>query len=141
MALSGSDYTDITAIASTGLTGNQFYIVRSTGVDSTYSGGNLTCLLCIGSSGGINGPKGVLQNDPDTGQAAIVRVVGLSKVVCGEAVAVGDLVTSSTAGTAIIADTTGAFHFGRAESASTAAGQIISVRLFGGLASFMGSTA
>lgn len=141
MSVSGSEFVDITAVASTGLTSNQFYIVRCTGVDSTYSAGNLTALLCIGSSGGINGPKGVLQNDPDTGQAAIVRVLGSTKVVCGEAVAVGDLVTSSTAGTAIIADTTGAFFFGRAESASTASGQIISVRLTGLSGAFAASTA
>lgn len=140
MSVSGSDFTDITAVASTGLTSKQFYIVRSTGVDSTYSGGNLTALLCIGSSGGINGPKGVLQNDPDTGQAAIVRVLGLTKLVCGEAVGVGDLITSSTAGTGIIADTTGAFFFGRAESATTASGQIFSCRLTGLSGPFMGST-
>lgn len=141
MSVSGSQYVDITAVASTGLTSNQYYIVRTTGVDSTYSAGNLTCLLCIGSSGGINGPKGVLQNDPDTGQAAIIRVQGVTKVVTGEAVAVGNFITSSTAGTAIIADTTGAFFIGVAESASTAAGQIISARLIGLSGPFMGSTA
>lgn len=141
MSVSGSDYTDITCVASTGLTSNQFYIIRSTGADSTYSAGNMTALLCIGSSGGINGPAGILQNDPDTGQAAIVRVLGSSKVVVGEAVGVGDLLTSSTAGTAIKADTTGAFFFARAESASTASGQIISCRVVGLSGPYMGSTA
>lgn len=141
MAISGSSFTDITAVSSTGLTGNQYYIVRSTGVDSTYSAGNLTCLLCTSATGSASGAKGVLQNDPDTGQAAIVRVEGLSKVVSGATIAVGDLVCSSTAGTALVADTTGEWFFGKAESASTAAGQIISVRLLGGLAPFMGSTA
>ncbi len=45
MSVTGSEYTDITAVASTGLTSNQFYFVKSTAADSTYSAGNLTCLL------------------------------------------------------------------------------------------------
>ena len=105
------------------------------------SGGNLTALLCTSATGGINGAKGVLQNDPDTGHAAIVRVSGLSKLVASAAIGVGDFVASTNAGTGVVAATTGAFYIGRAESASTAAGQIISVRLSGGLAPFMGSTA
>lgn len=141
MATSGSQYTDITGVASTGLTSNQYYIVRSTGVDSTYSGGNLTVLLCTSATGGANGAKGVLQNDPDTGQAAIIRTEGLSKVVAGEAISVGDTLISSTGGTALVANTTGEWFFGRAESASTTSGQTINVRLFGGLAPWMGSTA
>jgi len=140
MAVSGSDYTDITLVSSTGLTGNQYYIVRSTGSDSTYSGGNGTCLLCTSATGGLNGAKGVLQNDPDTGQAATVRVVGLTKLVASAAIGVGDLVGCTTGGTGVTTATTGQFYIGRAESASTAAGQIISVRLVG-LSPFMGSTA
>lgn len=141
MSVSGSEFVDITAVASTGLTGNQFYLVRSTGVDSTYSAGNLTCLLAIGSTGSASSVKGVLQNDPDTGQAAIVRVLGSTKVVAGAAISVGDLLSVSTGGTATVADTTGEWFWGKAESASTAAGQIISARIFGGVAPFMGSTA
>jgi hypothetical protein len=141
MAISGSDFTDITAVASTGLTGNQWYLVRTTGVDSTYSAGNLTCLLATASTGSANGVKGVLQNDPDTGQAAIVRTRGLSKVVCGTAIAVGDLLSCSTGGTATVADTTGEWFWGKAESATTAAGQVFTARLFGSLTPFMGSTA
>jgi hypothetical protein len=140
MSVSGSQFTDITAVASTGLTGNQYYFVRSTGVDSTYSGGNLTCLLCTSATGNASAAKGVLQNDPDTGEAAIVRVDGVTKLVAGGTIAVGNLVTSSTAGTGIACTTTGEFYLGRAESASTAAGQIISVRL-AGPGVWMGSTA
>lgn len=141
MAASGSDFTDITCIAYADLSSSQYYIVKTTGVDTTYSAESPTAALCIGSSGGINGPKGILQNDPSSYEMAQVRVVGSSKLVTAEAISVGDLVTSSTAGTGLIADTTGAFFFGRAETASTAAGDIISVRLFGGLSTFMGSTA
>src|SRR5262245_57936017 len=129
MAVSGSQFVDITAVASTGLTSNQYCFVRSTGVDSSVSGGNLTALLCTGATGGVTRAKGILQNDPDTGQAAIVRVQGQSKLVAAEAIAVGDLVGSSTAGTGVVAATTGEWAVAVAESASTAAGQIISVRL------------
>jgi hypothetical protein len=141
MAVSGSEFVDITGVAYADLSSKQYYAVRTTGADTSYSAGNPTISLCIGSSGGINGAKGILQNDPSSYESASVRVVGASKLVCGEAVAVGDLITSSTAGTGIIADTTGAFFFGRAETATTAAGDVFTVRLFGGLASYMGSTA
>lgn len=140
MSVLGSQYVDIAAVASTGLTGNQYQAVRSTDVDATFSGGSLTALLATSATGGVNGVKGVLQNDPDTGQAAIIRVEGLTKLVAGGAVAVGDPVCSSTDGKGITATTTGQWFFGRAESASTASGQLISVRL-SKLAPWMGSTA
>ena len=71
--ISGTQYTDITCVASTGLTGVQYYFVRSTGVNSADSAGNLTTLLCTSTTNGPNGAKGVLQNDPDTGQVATMR--------------------------------------------------------------------
>jgi hypothetical protein len=37
--------------------------------------------------GGTEVPLGVLQNAPTSGQAAVVRLIGISKVVLGEAVA------------------------------------------------------
>ncbi len=140
MAITGADYTDITAVASTGLTSNQFYLVKTTGVDSTYSAGNLTCLLSTGSTGGISAVKGVLQNDPDTGQAAIIRVHGLSKVVAGAAFDVGDRLTSDASGLAIKVASTGAWVFGTAESASTASGQIVTARVTEGF-TWAGSSA
>ncbi len=141
MSVTGSEYTDITAVASTGLTSNQFYFVKSTAADSTYSAGNLTCLLCISSTNMAAAAKGILQNDPDTGQAAIIRVSGVSKLVASAAIGVGELVTSTTAGTGVTCSTTGQWARGRAESASTASGQIISVRLFAEGATWFGSTA
>lgn len=141
MAITGSDYTDITAVAYADLSSKQFYIMRSTGVDTSYSAGNLTCALCIGASGGAASAKGVLQNDPSSYEAAIVRVVGVTKIVSGSTIEIGDLIACSTAGTAIISDTTGEWFFGKAESKSSAAGELVSVRLFGGVAPFMGSTA
>lgn len=133
MAISGSDYCDITCVNSSGdLTSSQYYIVKSSGVDTTFSAGNLTCKLCTSSTmNGATAPKGVLQNDPDTGQAAIVRVRGLTKVMTGGAISVGDWISCSTAGTAVSGATTGKWCFGQAETASTASGQIIYARLFG----------
>ena len=141
MSVHGSQYVDITCVNASGdLTSSQFYFVKSTGVDTTYSAGNLTCKVCDSSTGGTGGVKGILQNEPDTGQAAIVRVSGASKLVAGEAIAVGDLVQSGTDGRGLICDSSGSYFLARAESASTAAGQVISVRLCGpGV--WMGSTA
>ncbi|GAG93936.1 unnamed protein product, partial [marine sediment metagenome] len=45
---------------------------------------------------------GVLQNAPNTGQEANVKALGHSKVVCKEALAVGDLVGPATDGKAQI---------------------------------------
>ena len=130
MAGSGSDFTDITAVAGADYsTLGQYRFVRSTGVDTTYSGGNLTAVLCVNATGGITRPKGILQNDPSSGQAAVVRTQGPSKLVAGEAIAVGDFISSSTAGAGLVAGTTGEWGCAIAESASTAAGQIINVRM------------
>lgn len=130
MATSGSAYTDITCVNTTGgLTGNLYCFVRSTGTDTTYSGGNLSAVLCISATGGVTRAKGILQNEPDTGQACVVRVEGQSKLVAGEAIAVGAFVSCSTAGTGLTCGTTGEWAAAIAESASTAAGQVITVRM------------
>ncbi len=127
MATSGSQYTDITCInTSGGLTSSQYLFVRSTGVASD---GSLDAQLCVSATGGVNRAKGVLQNDPDSGQAAVVRIDGLTKLVAGGTIAVGGFVSSSTIGQGITGATTGSWVSAIAESASTAAGQIISVRL------------
>ena len=84
------------------------------------------CRMATGSSGLNSGAAiGVLQNDPDSGQAASVRRIGRTLVSAGGSVAIGDMLTCSTGGQAIEAATTGQFCWGRANTASTAAGQII----------------
>ena len=141
MSVSGSQYVDIAAVNASGdLTSSQFYFVQCTGVDSTYSAGNLTTKICTGSSNGASAAYGILQNDPDTGEAAIIRVEGLSKLVASAAISVGALVSSTTAGKGVASSTTGQWARARAESASTADGQIITVRLLDG-ASWTASTA
>lgn len=133
MSISGGFFWDDSFSAnSTGLT--QFYIVRSTGQ-------NLAD-ICTGSSGGANGPLGILQNDPTVvGEEATVRILGLSKCSAGGTVSIGDWITSTTAGQALTATTTGQRCIGKANSASTAAGQIIEVFMFGPLFYTAGATA
>ena len=41
---------------------------------------------------------GVLQNKPNLGETAVVRVIGVSKVVASAAIAAGDFLTTSAAG-------------------------------------------
>ena len=57
---------------------------------------------------------GVLQNKPDTGEAAVVRFGGTSKVVCGGTVNIGDWLTSDGSGKAIATTTDGNITIGRA---------------------------
>jgi len=71
--------------------------------------------------------EGVLQNDPDTaGLAASVQISGITKVVAGGAVSVGDAVASTAAGKATTA-ATGDIILGTALEAATADGDVISI--------------
>jgi hypothetical protein len=126
MSVSGTQFTDINAVSGGDLTSSLYRFVRSTGEASD---GSLTANLCVSSTGGITRPKGILQNEPSTGEAAKVRVAGLSKLVAGEGIAVGAFVSCSTEGTGLTCGTTGEWAAAVAESASTASGQIISVRM------------
>lgn len=74
---------------------------------------------------------GILQNKPDAaGKAAVVRIIGTSKLVAGEAMASGKYVTCKSDGHGEIADAAsehvGAYVLGED---STAAGDIIEVLL------------
>lgn len=72
---------------------------------------------------------GVLQNAPDAaGKAGTVGIEGVSMVVAGGAVAVGDAVASNAAGRAKTA-ASGNAVLGKARTASTLDGQIIAVQL------------
>lgn len=57
---------------------------------------------------------GVLQNKPDTGEAAVVRFNGTTKVIFGGNVAIGDWLTSDSSGKAIATTTDGNITIGRA---------------------------
>lgn len=78
-------------------------------------------ILTASASQGVNGAVGVLQNDPKVLQAAIVRLLGSTKMVATTSAAVtyGALITSTTAGQAMVADTTGQLIIGRCIVPST----------------------
>ncbi len=81
-----------------------------------------------------NRPIGVLQNKPAAaGLDASVMVDGVTKLFCGETIAIGDLITpsASVAGGADDADTSTDVILGQALEGGDV-GEIIAVYLFGG---------
>lgn len=95
----GIDLVGLTAGAD--LSAKQFYIVKQSAS---------TVVLC--DTGGEKA-LGVLQNAPASGEAALVRVFGQSKVVAGNTFSsAGSLVQATTSGTADVA-TTGDFPVGQ----------------------------
>lgn len=68
---------------------------------------------------------GVLQNDPNTGEAAIVTIFGVTKVKCGAAVTRGGNVSSGANGAAKNADTGAAINGTALETGAN--GRIISI--------------
>ncbi len=92
--------------------------VSGVAVQQTVAGGRVT---------------GVIQNKPKLNEAVEIMVDGQSKVVAGGVIAQGDPVMSDAAGRAVLAvagATAGAnTRVGYAETAASAAGQIITVNL------------
>lgn len=87
----------------------------------------LKCVLA--ATAGSRSVLGVLQNKPTAdGDAALVAVRGISKVICGSAVTMGNFVISSTAGEALTTGATGSHYIGRALADGTA-GTYIPVEL------------
>lgn len=68
---------------------------------------------------------GVLLNDPNTGEAAIVGIAGVLKVKCGAAVTRGGNVSSGASGAAKNADTSAAVNGTALETG--ASGRVISI--------------
>ena len=105
---------DITFTAAADLRLKQYYIVYMSAANSVN--------LC-----GANGKAiGILQNKPNTGEAAVVRVLGTTKVICSDTgVAVGDYITSDGDGKAEEYDANYEFCIGMALEACGTAGDII----------------
>lgn len=114
--------------AATDLSAKQFYIVSSSAAGVVD--------MCVASSGAasvVTRGYGVLQNNPTSGGAALVRRLGLSKCQASSSgtIAVGAYVGCSTAGTAMTA-TTGCLVLGVAMTATTgAAGQLFELEMTG----------
>lgn len=81
---------DVPLVAAADLSAKQYYIIEM-------SGANVN--VCGDGEAGI----GVLQNAPESGQAASVRVLGVTPVILGGTVASGALVASDTNGKAVTA--------------------------------------
>jgi hypothetical protein len=138
MATESTFVWDKSFTAAESLASAQFYIVSSSAANNV--------AICIASSGittVVTRAYGVVQNNPTSGNAATVRVLGTSKVVASSSgtIAVGAFVGSSTWGTALTA-TTGYWCIGRAMTASSGVtGQIIEVDLTGPFMYIAGATA
>jgi len=72
---------------------------------------------------------GVLQNKPKITEGALVRFIGTSKVVAAGAIAIGDWVTTDSAGKAVATTTDKDTVVGRALEASAADKDVIEILL------------
>lgn len=89
MAYKGSQPLKISLEAGEDLSAKQYYFVK---LDT-----NGKAVVCTGAT---DKPVGVLQNNPTSGQAAEVTVVGLTKVSSDAALAIGALIGTSADGQA-----------------------------------------
>lgn len=71
-------------------------------------------------AGATNLLVGVLQNEPKSGEGALVRHAGTTKVKAGGTIAIGDYVTSDANGKAVATTTAGDVVMGRAIEAAVA---------------------
>jgi hypothetical protein len=142
MAVQGGFFWDETFIASASsalgpypTTAGQWRAVcLSTGLTPASVGGVPQLQICASATEGVNGAVGILQNDPKVSQAAIVRLLGTSKMeaTTSAAVTYGALVTVNAIGQAMVADTSGQRLIGQCISASTGlvSGSLIEVMMF-----------
>lgn len=104
--------------ASEDLSEKQFYIVQMDASGDAEVAESATDLLL-----------GVLQNTPTEGQRANIRFLGTTKVVASAAIAIGALVTATSAGKAVTTTTDGNVIVGQALEAAAADGDIIEIKL------------
>ncbi len=107
-----------TGNAGESMTASKYYIVQLSATGDIEIGEGATDLLV-----------GVLQNKPASGEAALYRFAGTSKVVASAAIAIGAYVTSTAAGKAVTTTTAGNVVIGRALEAAAADGDIIEIQL------------
>jgi hypothetical protein len=107
-----------TGVAGEAMTTKQYYIVQ---LDAS---GNIEV-----AEGATDLIVGVLQNKPAAGAAALYRFGGTSKVVSAGSVAIGDWVTTDSAGKAVATTTDGNIVIGRALEVGTTDGDIFEVQL------------
>lgn len=104
--------------AAVNLSAARYHLVRLSSAEN---------ISLVGSQGGTTG-IGVLQTAPQSQEAATVALTGMSKVVAGSSMAVGDQFTASASGRAVTV-TSGGYVYGRVLEAPTADGDICTVWL------------
>ena len=107
----------ISKIADAAILANRFVKLTSTGIAAATAGTDKI-------AGVMNKQEGVA-----TGEIAPVVVFGTAKVVASAAVAIGDAVTATTGGKAVVTTTTGNIVRGIALEAAAADGDIIEILL------------
>ena len=121
MATQSASVFDHSFKAENSLITKQYYFVEYTGVDQID--------VCDAAADRV---FGVLQNEPAAGQAAAVRILGISQVVSdgsGTAIVAGDYIGSNAAGKAVKKATADYSVAGIALDASSADGTVIRVLL------------
>lgn len=101
------------------LSATRYIFVQATGAR--------TAMQCINPTS--TAMLGVMQNNPDVGEAMVIAYAGPSKVVAGGALTANALITSNSSGRAA-AVTSGDMVAGRVLEASGADGDVISCLLF-----------
>lgn len=107
-----------TGVAGEDLSAKKYYIVQLSATGTIEVGEGATDLLV-----------GVLQNNPESGGAALYRFLGTSKVVSDGTPTLGSWVTTDNAGKATPTTTDGDITIGRALEAAAVDGDIIEVQL------------
>ena len=107
-----------TGTAGENLASAQYYIVQLSATGNIEVAEGATDLIV-----------GVLQNKPASGEAALYRFAGTTKVVASAAIAIGAFVTTTATGKAVTTTTAGDHVVGRALEAAAADGDIIEIQL------------
>jgi hypothetical protein len=111
----------ITRPANTDLSAKQYYCVElNTSNKALLAGANDKAVI------------GVLQNDPEADEAALIAVGGTCKVIAGEAITIGDHVTVTSTGKVEIADAADEYVIGKALETASADGDIIEILIVHG---------
>lgn len=106
--------------ANADLSAKQFYIVKLVSAE--------TVDVCSAAN---DKPIGILQNKPKAGEAAIVRVLGVSRVVADGALAVDANYGTSADGQAVAKTASGDLILGRVLEGTSAAGELATVTVNG----------
>ena len=123
MTLASSNFIAIPGLtAGADLSAKQYYVVKLAS----------TAKQVIVGAAATDGVIGVVQNDPASGEEALVAALGVVKVATEASVTAGDWLAASTTGRAKTTTSANDDVIGRALETNSAAGDIIGVLIGGG---------